>query len=114
MTPEEIQRAIEFLLDHDAKFAVKMDQISAKMDQIEDGQLKFQVQLGKLGDAVIAVIGMVGRVTEAQIRADARIAEVAAAQSKSDEKLAALAERLDGFILVVERYISEKQNGRNP
>ena len=27
MTPEEIQRAIEFLLDHDAKFAVKMDQI---------------------------------------------------------------------------------------
>ena len=106
MTPEEIQSSIEFLLDHDAKFAVKMD-------QIENAQLKFQLQLGSLGDAVIAGIGMVGRVTEAQIKADARIAEVAAAQLKTDEKLSELAKRLDAFILVVERYISENQNGRN-
>jgi hypothetical protein len=99
MTPEEMQRAIEFLLDHDAKFAVKMD-------QIENAQLKFQLQLGSMGEAVIAVIGMVGRVTEAQIKTEA-------ARKNTDEKLAALAERLDAFILVVERYISENQNGRN-
>jgi len=99
MTPEEMQRAIEFLVDHDAKFAVKMD-------QIENAQLKFQLQLGSLGEAVIAVTGMVGRVMEAQIKTEA-------AQRKADERLAELAERLDAFILVVERYISENQNGRN-
>lgn len=104
MTPEEMQRAIEFLVDHHAKFAVEME-------QIKDTQLKFQLQLGSLGEAVIAVTGMVGRVAEAQIKHEAR---VAAAQLKTDEKLRELAERLDAFILVVERYISEKRNGRNP
>ncbi len=99
MTPEEMARAIEFLLDHDAKFAVKMD-------QIESAQLKFQLQLGNLGEAVIAVTGMVGRVTEAQIKTEA-------AQRKTDQELRELAKRLDAFILVVERYISENQNGRN-
>jgi hypothetical protein len=106
MTPEEMQHSIEFLIDHHAKFAVKMD-------QIESAQLKFQLQLGNMGEAVIAVIGMVGRVTEAQINADARIAEVAAAQLKTDEELSELAKRLNAFVLVVERYISENQNGRN-
>ena len=100
MTPEEMQRAIEFLVDHDAKFAVKMD-------QIENAQLKFQLQLGSIGDAVIALTGMVGRVMEAQIKTEA-------AQRKTDERLAELAERLDAFILVVERYISKNQNGKNP
>jgi len=99
MTPEEMQRAIEFLVDHDAKFAVKMD-------QIENAQLKFQLQLGSIGDAVIALTGMVGRVMEAQIKTEA-------VQRKTDERLAELAERLDAFILVVERYISENQNGKN-
>ena len=107
MTPEEMQRAIEFLVDHDAKFAVKMD-------QIENAQLKFQVQLASQGDAVVAVIGMIGRVTEAQIRTDAKVAELVAAQLKTDEELGDLAKRLDAFILVVERYISENQNGKNP
>ncbi|HYV04431.1 MAG TPA: hypothetical protein VFB82_07600 [Blastocatellia bacterium] len=100
MTPEETQRTIDFLLDHDAKFAVKMD-------QIENAQLK-------MGEAIIALIGMVGRATEAQIKADARIAEVAAAQLKTDKVLGELAKRLDAFILVVERYISENRNGQNP
>ncbi|MEK6302480.1 MAG: hypothetical protein AABO41_17350 [Acidobacteriota bacterium] len=106
MTPEEMQRSIEFLVDHHAKFAVEMD-------QIRYAQLKFQLQLGTLGEAVIAVTGMVGRVMEGQIRTDAKVAELVAAQLKTDEELGELAKRMDAFILVVERYISENQNGRN-
>ncbi|HSO76013.1 MAG TPA: hypothetical protein VLU47_14355 [Blastocatellia bacterium] len=100
MTPEELQRAIEFLTDHHAKFAVEMDKINY-------AQLKFQLQLGSLGEAVIAVTGMVGRLTEAQIKTEA-------AQSKTDEELSKLAKRMDAFILVLERYISENQNGTSP
>lgn len=105
MTPEEIQRAIEFLLDHDAKFAVKMD-------QIENAQLNFQTQLTSQGEAIVAVIGMIGRLTEAQTRTDARVAELVASQLKTDEELSELGKRLNAFILVVERYISENQNGK--
>lgn len=106
MTPEEMQRAIEFLVDHHAKFAVEMD-------EIRSAQLRFQLQLGSMGEAVVAVIGMIGRVTEAQIKTDAKVAELVASQLKTDEELGELAKRMDAFVLVVERYISENRNGRN-
>lgn len=107
MTPEEMQRSIEFLIEHDAKFAADLSQIAADLSQINQTQLTFQSQLGTLGEAVLALTGMVGRVAEAQIRTEA-------AQKKTDEKLRELAERLDAFILLVERYISEDRNGKNP
>jgi len=107
MTPEEMQRAMEFLLDHHARF-------SAEMDQIKETQLRFQLQLTTLGEAVIALTGNIGRVTEAQARTDAKVAELVASQLKSDEKWAELKERLDAFILFIERYISENRNGKNP
>ena len=100
MTTEEMQRSIEFLIDHHAKFAEEMDKINY-------AQLKFQLQLVSLGEAVIAVTGMVGRLTDAQIKTEA-------AQSKTDEELSKLGKRMDAFILVLERYISENQNGTSP
>ena len=112
MTPEEMQRAIEFLIEHDAKFATELEQSQEERREFREElrlmsahQLGFQTQLGTLGEAVIALTGMVGRVAEAQIRSEA-------AQLKTDEKLAELAGRLNAFILVVERYISENQNGK--
>ncbi|HWO00886.1 MAG TPA: hypothetical protein VNS63_16625 [Blastocatellia bacterium] len=114
MTPEEMQRAIEFLIEHHAKFATELEQSQEERREfrqelrlISEHQLGFQTQLATLGEAVIALTGMVGRVAEAQIRSEA-------AQLKTDEKLGELAGRLDSFILVVERYISENRNGRNP
>lgn len=107
MTPEEMERAIEFLLDHHAKFASELEQSRDDMQIIRETQREFQSQLGKLAEAVIALTGMVGRVAEAQITTEA-------AQSKTDERLAELAERLNAFILVVERYISEDRSGKAP
>jgi ATP-dependent RNA circularization protein (DNA/RNA ligase family) len=112
MTPEEMERAIVFLLDHHAKFAAELQQSREDMQIIRETQREFQSQLGKLGEAVIALTGMVGRIAEAQIRTDTRVAELAEAQFKTDEQVTEIAGRLNDFIVVVERYISEGRNGR--
>lgn len=112
MTPEEMERAIEFLLDHHAKFAAELQQSRDDMQIIRETQREFQSQLGKLGEAVIALTGMVGRVAEAQITTDARVAEIAEAQLATNAQVAEIAERLNDFIVVVERYITEGRNGK--
>ena len=50
-----------------------------------------------------------GMLTQAQ--ADARLAELAEQQKRTDAVLAETGERLNIFINVVERYISERRNG---
>ena len=106
MTPEEMERGMEFLLDHHAKFAAELQQSRDDMQIIRETQRDFQSQLGKLGEAVIALTGMVGRIAEAQIRTDTRVAEIAEAQVAMTARVAEIAERLNDFIVVVERYIS--------
>jgi len=105
MTSEEMERAMEFLLDHHAKFAAELQQSRDDMQIIRETQRDFQSQLGKLGEAVIALTGMVGRIAEAQIRTDTRVAEIAEAQVAMTARVAEIAERLNDFIVVVERYI---------
>jgi chromosome segregation ATPase len=113
MTPEEMERAIEFLLDHHAKFAAELEQSRADIQIIRDTQREFQSQLGKLGEAVVALVGMVGRVAEAQIATDKRVAEIAEAQLATNQQVGEIATRLNDFIVVVERYISEGREGKN-
>ncbi len=62
---------------------------------------------------------MIGKLTEGQARTDAKLTELAEAQQRTDAQLAEtnaqLAEtdeRLNVFITVVERYISERRNGK--
>ncbi len=113
MTPEEMERAVEFLLEHHAKFAAELQQSREDIQIIRESQREFQSQLGKLGEAVIALTGMVGRIAEAQIATDNRVAEIAEAQFATNQQVGEIATRLNDFIVVVERYISEGRDGKN-
>ena len=104
MTDEEMEKTIRFILGQQAQFASDLQQMELRMQQ-------FQEQMGKLADAVITVTGLVGKIGEAQIK-------TAEAQAKTDARVAELAEkgreteeRLNTFIVAVERYISERRNG---
>jgi hypothetical protein len=105
MTNEEIARTIQLILSQQAQFAAELQQMEA--------------QFGKLTDAVITVTGMVGKLAEAQVeattaqaRTDAKVAELAAGLLELAQKGKETEERLNTFITVVERYISEQRNGR--
>ena len=87
MTPDEIERTMQFVLQQQAQFATDIQQIDERHRQLQD--------------AVIALTGIVGRVAEAQAQSHQ---ELAKAQAHLDE-------RLSSFITFVERYISG--GGRN-
>jgi molecular chaperone GrpE (heat shock protein) len=102
LSEEELRKKMEFIVEQQAQFVV-------------DTQ-KLQEAQGKLTDAVVSVVGMIGKLTQAQERGaaefaefrkqtESRFADLATAQAETDE-------RLNIFIGVVEKYISERRNGR--
>jgi predicted nucleic acid-binding Zn-ribbon protein len=118
MTPEErferIEQKIEFIVDQQAQFSIDLQ-------QLREAQVMVQGQIDGLKDSTVAIIGIIGKLAEAQARTEANVAELAEAQARMDVKIAELAakgaeteERLNIFISVVERYISQQQDGSKP
>lgn len=89
MSNEEMNKKMEFIVEHQAKFAADI-QITREV-QAADAKL--------LKDAVIGVVEIVGSLTRAQMRTDESIKLLTESQQRTDE-------RLNIFINVVERYIS--------
>lgn len=104
MTPDEIQRSIEFLLQQQSLF-------SSDLQKIEG-------QIGSLLSAMTAITGFVGELTRAQKRTEeslaetnVKLAETNVRLAQTNERVSELAERVDAFIVYVEKYI-ESQNGK--
>jgi hypothetical protein len=114
MTNDEMNKKMEFIVEHQAKFTADIEIM--REVQAQDGML-----LRTVSDAVITVMGLVGTLTEAQGRADDRINSLADAQTHTDENIKLLAaaqagtdERLNIFISVVEHYISGNGGSQSP
>ncbi|MGH9901120.1 MAG: hypothetical protein ACRD68_04690 [Pyrinomonadaceae bacterium] len=115
MSEEEMQRKMGFIIDQQAQFAADIQRAAEAREA--DAKL-WQQKYNGLTDAMTTVVGLIGKLAEAQARTDAKLAELAEAQRRTDAQLAEtnaqLAEtdeRLNVFIDVVERYISERRNG---
>jgi ABC-type transporter Mla subunit MlaD len=99
MTNEEMQKAIQFILEQQA-------QTVTDIQRLMESHVRMVENHNRLTEATIANTGMIGRLTEAQ-------AELTHAQARTDAKLTELAERLDAFIVTVEKYIAEGRNGNS-
>ena len=93
MSPDEIERTVQFLLRQQAQFAADFEKLTAKTD--------------RLTDAVVGLTGIVGRLAEgherlreSQERTDARLRELAE-QAKRTEA------NLDALIDMFERHLRE-------
>jgi hypothetical protein len=121
MTNEEMERAIQFLVEQHAQLFASQQQLTADVQKLTvdvqkltvdvqkltvDMQKMAEIQM-KLMEATIANTAQIGRLVEAQAQTDIKFKEMAQAQAN-------LAERLDAFIVVVERYISGRQSGNGP
>lgn len=91
MTNEELEKAMQFVLEQQAQFAANQQQISDRVSRLETNMAEM---------------------ARAQ-------AETARAQTHMNEVVAVMAEthrhteeKLDAFIGVLERYISEGRNGK--
>lgn len=103
MSPDEIERTMQFLLRQQAQFAADFEKLSVKTD--------------RMTDALVGLTGIVGRLAEAQGRTDERLSEL---QRRTEERFAALAERADHteahlnvLVDMFERHLRE-DHGRRP
>jgi hypothetical protein len=89
MNNEEMNKKMEFIVEHQAKFAAEMEMMREL--QAADAR-RFQ-------NALFGMLDIVGSLTRSQMRTDGTVNSLA-------EDFSRLTERLNIFINVVERFIS--------
>lgn len=125
VTPEErferIEQKIEFITNWQAQFSADLQQTREELrEEMRQKEAALQKQIdqhekliGELNGAVVALVGMVGRLSEGQVRLAEAQVRTEEGMRKLEEKAAETEERLNVFITVVERYISERQKGES-
>ena len=119
MTNEEMERAMQFIITQQAQFAANQQQLDERVTRLET-HVATMAQVQAVATQQIA--DNTQRITDlTQLTADnaRRIADLARQQAHMNEVIAAMYdaqrhtdERLDAFIGVLERYISEGRNGK--
>ncbi len=104
MSNEEMVKKMEFIVEHQAKFA-------AEIEIMREVQTE---QYNRLSNALIGVVDIVGSLTRAQMRTDERVGSLeesftrlAQAQTRTEESLKLL-------INVVERHIHGNGGAESP
>ena len=104
MSNEEMDKKMEFIVEHQAKFA-------AEIEIMREVQAE---QYNRLSNALIGVVDIVGSLTRAQMRTDEKVslleesfARLAQAQARTEESLKIL-------INVVERHIHGNGGAESP
>ena len=102
MTDEQVQNTMQFIIEHQARFA-------ADMEALKEHSSKTDERIQMLTDAVLSLV----RITEENAR------QTSEHFHESDAKIARLAElgegteaRLNTFISFVEKYISSRNGGK--
>ena len=129
MTNNEMDLKMESLLKQQENQSGQITEIIAALRKLEQQQERSQTQIDKhseqIGPMMEAIVGLTAMTTmlsrrfeEAEIarrEADQALKELAQQQTETSQALKTLAEnqdeqreRLDAFILVLERYISER------
>lgn len=103
MSNEEMNKKMEFIVEHQARFAAEME-IMREVQASDARLFKEEMELLKeqtrdTSAAIVTIVGIVGTLTESQRGLVVAQKTLAEAQARTEE-------RLNVFINVVERYIS--------
>ena len=89
MSEEELNKKLEFIVEHQAKFAAEIEIIR----EVQAADAK------RVKDGLLGLLDIIGGLTRVQIRTEENIKLLTEAQMRTDE-------RLNNLISVVERHIS--------
>ena len=114
MTNEEWERKVKFIVGQQAQFSADIQQLKelhtqaeARMTHIENIIVTaYEVTDAKINALAEDTTAKINALADSHIRLEDSLAHLAESQAKTDE-------RLNVFINVVERYISEGRNGAN-
>ena len=95
MSPEEIERTVQFLLRQQAQFAADFEKLSAKTDRMTEG--------------IIGLTGIIGQLAEAQQRTDQQLRET---DARLTEHIKTVESHLNVVIEMFERHLREDHGHR--
>ncbi len=98
MTPDEIERPIQFILQHEAAVFARIDRLSEGAERHEEDIARHQKEISQLTD-------LVGRLAQGEIHLVQRMDALATTHRETEE-------RLNVLIVTVERYIEGRDGGR--
>jgi predicted nucleic acid-binding Zn-ribbon protein len=107
MIPEEMERLMQFILEHQAQFSVDMDKAKERMAESDERMARIEGiqentarQIEHLGDALVALTEsherMQEKSAEENARTQAALRELAASQAHTDRRLDALIDIVRG------------------
>ncbi len=105
MTNEEMERMMQFILQHQANFAANQQQHDERIAVLEANMAELARTQAEMGHAQADM----GRAQAEMGRAQTHLSEVVAEMVDSQKHTQ---DKLDAFIGVLERYIAEGKNGK--
>jgi chromosome segregation ATPase len=109
MSSEDFDRNMDVVAAHLASLAVRQD-------KLQEAQSRSEARLDRvervLGTAIRVGLRRLNSLTAAQERTTEALARLAESQARTDAKMSETDERLNILVNAVERYISERRNGR--
>jgi septal ring factor EnvC (AmiA/AmiB activator) len=98
MSPEEMQRTVQFLLTQQAQFASDLASLNG--------------QVTRIADAVVGLTGIVSRLTEAQARTDEQLKATDLRLNRLADHIDRVDSHLNVVIEMFERHLGEDQGPR--
>ena len=105
---EEQQRRVDFIVEQQAQFAVGMEQLREVQARAEERWERTEEKWDRMWERTNGQINAVLAIAELQTQ---EIKGLAEAQANTNKQMAETTEKLDALINVVERIVSERQNG---
>lgn len=110
MTPDEIERTIQFLLAQQAQFAADSAASQARWDATLD---KLSTKTDRIVDGLLGLTSIVGQLAAAQQRTDEQLRELKESDSRLGEYIKSVDAQLNIVIQMFERHLRE-DHGRPP
>ena len=119
MTNENLEKAMQFVLEQQAQFVANQQQIGERVFRLETNMEVIAQAQAEMAQAQAQMAQALAQMAQEQAQMVQEQARMARTQSHMNEVVAALVEtqrhreeKLDAFIGVLERYISEGRNGK--
>jgi chromosome segregation ATPase len=116
MSPKDRIQKLENAFNTLVELAQRAD---GKLNSHEERLDGYEERFVRIEDSIERVVGLVGAIASAQAQTEVKVAQLAEAQKHMDEKIVELSEhladtddKLNAFIVTVEKYI-ENRNGQS-
>ncbi|HYO99348.1 MAG TPA: hypothetical protein VER76_03955 [Pyrinomonadaceae bacterium] len=113
MTTEEMERTMQFILEQQAQLTATVGRLSEKVDRTADG-INSLLVIAEIHEREIAELRESVNATNESVNATSEsVNAMRESVTAVDERGRETDERLNALINTVERYISERRNGKS-